>query len=453
MRTSRLLSRYFGFSEPIDRRTYLRTGVILMVQKYLLDAVVIYVVTGQTWTPADYFLPLISVRESKISAFPSWLLVAWILWTLPFIWVGVSMTLRRAIDAGKSPWYSLLFFFPLINYAVMLWLASLPSVEGAAPRWLSDIQTTATGRIRSALLGILSSVLIGPAVVAVVTLMMKSYGLALFLATPFVLGAVTAYIHNHGHPRTSKETTLVVMLGLFIVGGTMILFALEGLVCILMAAPIAIVAAELGGKIGRYVAIGTNAPPASAAYLFLLLPAGLVADRTFATPQLYEAVTSVVIEAPPEKVWNNVIQFHEITERPSLVFRLGIAYPIRARITGSGVGAIRRCEFSTGPFIEPITVWDAPHRLSFGVVSQPPALRELSPYSRVYAPHVKGFFRARRGEFRLVSLPGGRTRLEGSTWYTLDMYPQAYWRPIAELLLTRIHLRVLQQVRRESETR
>jgi hypothetical protein len=242
------------------------------------------------------------------------------------------------------------------------------------------------------------------------------------------------------------------MLGLFIIGGTMILFALEGLLCILMAAPIAIVAAELGGKIGRYVAIGTGVHPGSTAYLFLLLPAGLVADRTLATPQLYEAVTSVVVDAPPERVWNNVIQFHEISERPSLIFRLGIAYPIRARIYGSGVGAIRRCEFSTGAFVEPITKWDAPNRLSFGVISQPPAMRELSPYSHVYAPHVKGFFRARRGEFRLVALPGGRTRLEGSTWYTLDMYPQAYWRPIAEMLLTRIHRRVLEQVRRESET-
>jgi len=125
---------------------------------------------------------------------------------------------------------------------------------------------------------------------------------------------------------------------------------------------------------------------------------------------------------------------------------------MRAVITGAGVGAVRHCEFSTGAFVEPITVWDAPHRLSFGVTSQPPALRELSPYRHVYAPHVKGFFKAQRGEFRLVPLAGGRTRLEGSTWYTLQLYPQGYWRPIAEWLLTRIHERVLQQVKTESES-
>jgi hypothetical protein len=29
-----------------------------------------------------------------------------------------------------------------------------------------------------------------------------------------------------------------------------------------------------------------------------------------------------------------------------------------------------------------------------------------------------------RGEFRLVSLAGGRTRLEGGTWYELDPFPR-----------------------------
>lgn len=444
-----LLSRYFGFQEPVDRRTYLRAGVVLMVVKYIVDATVIHSVTGIVWTPADYLLPLLSVRATKMGAFPTWLSIGLIAWTLPFIWIGVSMTLRRAVDAGKSPWNSLLFFLPLVNYAVMLWLASLPT---ATPRTVPQrVEPDATDHIRSALLGIAASIIIGPLMVAAMTLMMRSYGLTLFLATPFVLGGVTAYIHNHNHPRTSGETFFVVMIGLFIIGATLLLFALEGVLCVLMAAPIAIVAAALGGIVGRYAAINTGNPPRSAAYLVIVLPMGLVADRIAPPTPIYEAVTSIVVNAPPERVWENVIRFHDITSRPSLLFRLGIAYPIRARIMGSGVGAIRHCEFSTGAFVEPITRWEAPQRLSFGVTSQPAALRELSPYRHVYAPHVKGFFKARRGEFRLISLPGGRTRLEGSTWYSLEIYPNTYWRPFAELIVTQIHTRVLEQVKRESE--
>ncbi|HEU4454178.1 MAG TPA: SRPBCC family protein, partial [Longimicrobium sp.] len=168
-------------------------------------------------------------------------------------------------------------------------------------------------------------------------------------------------------------------------------------------------------------------------------------------PEIFAVTTVVEVAATPRQVWPNVIEFGEIAAPPDFVFRAGVAHPLRARIEGEGVGAVRYCEFSTGPFVEPVTVWDAPRRLGFDVAEQPAALREWSPYRTVYAPHVKGFFRSARGEFRLVELPGGRTRLEGSTWYTLDVHPHAYWRPIAEWLLTSIHTRVLQQVKRETE--
>src|SRR5215210_1111136 len=121
----RSFSRYFGFTEPVDRRTYLRTGVTLMALKYIVDATAIYTVTHVVWTPADYLLPLFTIKSVKLGAFPTWLSLALILWTLQFAWIGVSMTLRRAIDAGKSPQHSLLFLGPVLNYAAMLCLASV----------------------------------------------------------------------------------------------------------------------------------------------------------------------------------------------------------------------------------------------------------------------------------------------------------------------------------------
>ena len=132
---------------------------------------------------------------------------------------------------------------------------------------------------------------------------------------------------------------------------------------------------------------------------------------------------------------------------PAWYFRWGIAYPVRAVIHGDGVGAVRRCEFSTGAFVEPITAWDAPRRLAFDVTAQPDPMRELSPYAALHLPHLDSAFRARRGEFRLVALPGGRTRLEGSTWYTLDMAPARYWRLWADGFVHAIHERVLAHVK------
>jgi hypothetical protein len=80
-----------------------------------------------------------------------------------------------------------------------------------------------------------------------------------------------------------------------------------------------------------------------------------------------------------------------------------------------------------------------------------PPLGEWSPYSRVHAPHLDGFFRTSHGEFRLVELAGGRTRLEGRTWYSLDMAPALYWTTIADTIVHAIHRRVLDHIKGEAE--
>ena len=59
--------------------------------------------------------------------------------------------------------------------------------------------------------------------------------------------------------------------------------------------------------------------------------------------------------------------------------------------------------------------------------------------------------RCQRGEFRLVRLADGRTRLEGSTWYEFQMYPQDYWTLWSDAAIHRIHQRVLEHIKRLAE--
>ncbi len=49
------------------------------------------------------------------------------MWTLPFFWVAISMSVRRAADAGHSPWVGLLVIVPLLNLLVMLLLCTFPT--------------------------------------------------------------------------------------------------------------------------------------------------------------------------------------------------------------------------------------------------------------------------------------------------------------------------------------
>ena len=129
-----------------------------------------------------------------------------------------------------------------------------------------------------------------------------------------------------------------------------------------------------------------------------------------------------------------------------------MAYPLSAEIDGTGPGAIRRCIFSTGAFVEPIEVWDAPRLLKFAVTSNPPAMREWSLYPNLHPPHIDNYLVSHGGQFRLIELPGGRTRLEGTTWYEHNLWPAGYWRWWSDFLIHRIHLRVLNHVMQLSES-
>src|SRR5437588_8521903 len=109
-------------------------------------------------------------------------------------------------------------------------------------------------------------------------------------------------------------------------------------------------------------------------------------------PETFEVRTAIEVNAPPEKVWNQVVAFAEIPPPKELLFRAGIAYPIRAEISGHGDGSVRHCIFSTGPFVEPIEVWDEPRLLKFGVTANPAPLNEVSPYGNIQPPHLHVYF-------------------------------------------------------------
>jgi len=199
-----------------------------------------------------------------------------------------------------------------------------------------------------------------------------------------------------------------------------------------------------------YAAIAPDAA-APASLMVLILPALTVVDARVAPRPAHEVVTSIDIAAPPERVWEDVVRFSDLAPPTEWLFRVGVAYPERARIEGTGVGAIRYCEFSTGAFVEPITEWRAPQRLAFDVTAQPPTMTELSPYRSMQPAHLRGYFRATQGQFDLLPLPGGGTRLIGTTRYDIQMYPQTYWSLLADAVVGRIHARVLRHIKALAE--
>jgi len=278
----------------------------------------------------------------------------------------------------------------------------------------------------------------------------RGYGIALFILTPLFIGAGSTIIYGlkNGVTRLKALEVGLISLGIYLAG--LLIFAIEGLICVAMAAPIGLVLTWLGCLLG--VAITNkkqNIAPTALMVLIGIIPTMAFIERD-SEPTLTAVVTSIDISADPRTVWKNVVEFPKLDAPTEFIFTTGIAYPTSAYIEGTGVGAVRHCEFTTGSFREPITVWNEPYLLKFDVEEQPAPMRELS-FWNVDAPHLHDYFVSRQGQFRLIALPNGTTRLEGTTWYYHAIRPAFYWQLWSDWIVHSIHERVLTHIKANAE--
>jgi hypothetical protein len=273
------------------------------------------------------------------------------------------------------------------------------------------------------------------------------YGLTIFIMLPMLLGALASWVFR---PATERRAAVIGAAATAIATGSLLLLGVEGLICIAMTLPLAVPLGALGGWAMYRAQHSEPAKRGGVAMMLLLTPTGITWD-TQAKPSVFELHTAITIAAPPEKVWKYMVTFPDMPEPREWFFRAGLAYPQRVRLEGSGVGAIRYCEFSTGRVVEPIEVWDEPRLLRFRVTENAPPMHEWSPYDHLAPKHLHGYLISKEGEFRLTRLPNNRTMLEGTSWYQHGLWPAQYWRWWSDAIIHRIHLRVLNHIRTLAE--
>ena len=81
--------------------------------------------------------------------------------------------------------------------------------------------------------------------------LLVNYGWGIFIALPFVMGFVAAVIYGLRHPRSRSECIIVASLTMAVLGAALLAFAVEGLICLIMAVPIALPLAAFGTRSGQ----------------------------------------------------------------------------------------------------------------------------------------------------------------------------------------------------------
>src|SRR5437762_30732 len=440
----------------VDRGTYAFVGVLSFALKHNIDRLVATYGFHRPWRLFSYWVPLRDVaRITTLRGDQAVFLGTMVAIALPFVWVGVVLTIKRLRSAQLPYWLVVLFFVPCLNLLFFLLLSVVPKrdtplTEQQTPRG-SFTHIIPESAIGSAAMSLILTLPFGLAIALLGAQVLTNYGWGLFVALPFALGFAAAVIHGWRQPRSAKSCVGVACLSTALLGAALLALSFEGMICLVMAMPIAFPLAAFGGACGYLVQRRPSIQAGAPAFLSVLLifvPGVQWTEHAMARPAATFVVRSTIdVQASPQQVWDQVIAFSEIPPPQEWIFRAGIAYPIRAEMMGRGAGAERHCVFSTGAFVEPIEVWEAPHRLKFSVTSNPAPMEEWTPYSHIEPPHLHGFLMSKGGQFLLTPLPNGGTRLEGTTWYQHGLWPAAYWRLWSDAIIHRIHMRVLIHIR------
>lgn len=360
-------------------------------------------------------------------------------------WLLAALSFRRASWSAQGHLLGIFAIFPAVQIVVIAVLAVMPRRKGK-----EIAQDAESVDLSDVLQGVLAGVAIIVAAVLISALTLGAYGWGLFVATPFVVGMTTGYIVNRRELQSGWLTLSHALAAGALGGFALLMLALEGFMCIVLVAPLGLAATALGGTFGRAIArFGhhRNKPLMSVA----ILPALLVLEATMPPATAIDTTEQIDIAAAPHDVWRAITSHAPIGLSPGLPGIAGLAYPVRSRLLGEGVGATRLGVFSTGTAVERITVWVPGRELAFTVLSQPPAMEEMSPYRHLQTPHLSGYVVTGDTRYLITPLRNGRTRLTLQAETVLRIDPIAYWEPIARWAFQMNVRRVLRSAKLRAE--
>lgn len=274
---------------------------------------------------------------------------------------------------------------------------------------------------------------------------------------PLAMGCITAYFAEIDEPKRISTWILLPWVPLMAALGATVLTFLEGMICVVMFAPLAMVLSSVGGLLGGMAArvIRSNRARNATMACVMALPF-LISPwerNAFYRSDLREVENTIEIQAPPEVIWRNIERVPAIgrDELPtSWSHRIGFPDPVEATLSHEGVGGVRNATFAGGLFfLETVDVWELKRRLGFTIAAQTDLIpaTTLDEHVSVGGP----YFDVLRGEYRLEPLGNGRTRLHLSSRHRVSTDFNWYAHLWTDGVMSDLQQRILQVIRKRCE--
>ena len=259
-----------------------------------------------------------------------------------------------------------------------------------------------------------------------------SYNGSLLLLLPLAQGFVGGLMRGTGRQSISSGIALVSLMWMAntILAG---IIMHEGIICVLMAAPLLWALHGIGYMFGRLATKLKRARTLSMSFAPLILLA-TVGETVGPLPNHASVITdSVTVNAPASYVWTYVVDYPDNPNPPDYwMWRIGLPAPTHSVAPVQKVGARRDCKFTGDQaFEERITELEPNKKLTFAITKQP------------QHPEIIDHIDVDQGQIVLHDNGDGTTTVTATSWYRLHVRPAGYFDWWAADVTRHIHFRVL----------
>lgn len=283
---------------------------------------------------------------------------------------------------------------------------------------------------------------------------LKIVSTAFLVLCPFSVGAVAVLWRAGQQAVPVSEQVKVSTLAILLFMVAMFASFLEGLICVVLVAPVFLVAAMVGGLLAgllhNHFRVNKSGIPA-----FALLPVLVAPLENMLPPaQSIQSVTNTIhIAAPPRQVFNHLADVRDI--RPdelgfTFVHLIGLPRPVAAEMNCKAVGCARTSRWEKNVwFQEVITEWSAPSAMRYRFVIPPGGIPREALDRHV---EIGGeYFDLIDGAYELKPSADGGTELSLTTRFVNKSQLKLYGDLWGRMVLKDFHRSILGLMKARSE--
>jgi hypothetical protein len=283
--------------------------------------------------------------------------------------------------------------------------------------------------------------------------------IAFIYTMPVSLGALVCYL-GYKLDQPGKFWALAappLTMALLLFGS--LLFKIEAAICVLVATPVVLPFALLGGWIMSLILDRWKDRGGGRLQMagFLLLPfvIGPIEEQWEQPHETRVMHNQIEIAASPETIWNHIAEVPAISREEipdQWIYLLGFPRPVAAILDRPGVGGKRHATFEGDvSFYEVVTHWEPATKLAFTIKADP----EFIPQTAFDEHIIVGgrFYDVLDGTYGIEPLEGGRCRLHLTSTHRLSTRFNAYAGWWSEWVMNQIQGSILEVIRDRCETR